>query len=88
MTREPKPDLQSTSQEWIPDPEVINKQDDLYTRTWESDYRTLIFDNDQQKSSPCNPHEASVEMTTPMPKRVAHQQHEKLPQISSPKQTD
>ena len=33
--RQPIPDVQATSHEWKPDPEVIIKHDDLYARAWE-----------------------------------------------------
>ena len=32
--RQPIPDVQTTAQEWKPDPEVIIKHDDLYARAW------------------------------------------------------
>ena len=47
--RQPIPDVQTTSQEWKPDPEVIIKHDDLYARAWESEYITPIFDNGQHE---------------------------------------
>ena len=47
--RQPIPDVQTTSQEWKPDLEVIIKHDDLYSRAWESGYETPIFDNGQHE---------------------------------------
>ena len=47
--RQRKADIQTTSQEWKPDSEVIINYDDLYVRAWESEYETLIFDNDQHE---------------------------------------
>ena len=44
--RQPLPDVQTTSHEQKPDPEVVIKHDNLYARAWESDYETPIFDND------------------------------------------
>ena len=44
--RQPKPDIQITPREWKPDQEVIIKQDDLYTRAWETEYEKPIFDSD------------------------------------------
>ena len=34
--KQPIPDVQTTSQKWKPDPEVIIKHNDLYARAWES----------------------------------------------------
>ena len=47
--RQPKPDVQTTSHEWKPDPEVIIKHADLYARAWESEYKRPIFDNGQHE---------------------------------------
>ena len=44
-----KPDVQNTSQEWQPDPEVIMQKDVLDGRAWESEYQTPIFGNDQDE---------------------------------------
>ena len=46
---QPIPDVQSTSQEWKPDPEVTIKHDDLYARAWECEYQTLNFDSDRDE---------------------------------------
>ena len=40
---QPIPDVQTTSHEWKPEPEVIIRHDDLYTRTWESEYETPLL---------------------------------------------
>ena len=42
--KQPIPDVQTTSQEWKPDPDVIIKYDDLYARAWKSEYELPIFD--------------------------------------------
>ena len=44
---QPIPEVQTTSQEWKPDPEVIIKHDDLYARAWESENDKPIFENGQ-----------------------------------------
>ena len=46
---QPIPDVQTTSQEWKLDPEVIIKRDDLYAKARESEYETPIFDNGRHK---------------------------------------
>ena len=43
------PDIQITTREWKPDPEVIIKHDDLYARAWEWEYEKLIFESDYKK---------------------------------------
>ena len=43
--RQPIPDVQTTPSEWQPDPEVINKHDDLYARAWECENDKPIFDS-------------------------------------------
>ena len=55
-------DVQTTSHEWKPDPEVIIKHDDddLYARAWESEYETPIFDNSQHEPDNDNSPEISV----------------------------
>ena len=47
--RQPIPDVQTTSHDWKPDPEVIIKHDDLYARAWEFEYETPNFDNGQHE---------------------------------------
>ena len=49
MPRHSLPDVQTTSQEWKPDPDVITKIDDLYTTAFESDPDKTFFDNDQDE---------------------------------------
>ena len=44
--RQPIPDIPITLREWQPDPEVINKHDDLYASAWECEYDKPIFDCD------------------------------------------
>ena len=43
--KKPIPDVETTSQDWKPDPEVIIKHDDLYAKAWESEHKTPMFDN-------------------------------------------
>ena len=43
------PDVQTTSQEWKPGPEVIKKHDDLHARARESEYEEPLFDNGQHE---------------------------------------
>ena len=49
MPRQPIPDVQTTSQEWKPDPEVTKMHDDLYARAWESENEIPIFHNGQHE---------------------------------------
>ena len=63
--RQPIPDVQTTSHEWKPDPEVIIKHDDLYARVWESEYETPIFDNDQHEPDRDNSPEVTVRHDLP-----------------------
>ena len=44
--RQPIPDIPITLPEWQPDPEVINKHDDLYARAWECEFDQPIFHSD------------------------------------------
>ena len=44
--RQPIPDIPVTPREWQPDPEIINKHDDLYARAWECEYDKPLFDSD------------------------------------------
>ena len=43
--RQPIPDIQITTREWKPDPEVIIKNDDLYARAWECEYEKPTLDS-------------------------------------------
>ena len=63
--RQPIPDVQTTSHEWKPDPEVIIKHDDLYARAWESEYETPIFDNGQHEPDRDNSPEVTVRHDLP-----------------------
>ena len=64
--RQPIPDVQTTSQEWKPHPEVIIKHDDqYYTRAWESQYETPIFDNGQHEPENDNSPEITVRHDLP-----------------------
>ena len=44
--RQPIPDIAITPREWQPDPEVVNKHDDIYARAWECEYDEPIFESD------------------------------------------
>ena len=57
------PDAQTTSQEWKLDPEVIIKHDDLYTRAWECENGTPIFNNDRDEPDKRNSPELTRENT-------------------------
>ena len=63
--RRPKPDVQTTSQEWKPDSQVIIKHDDLYTRAWESEYETLTFVTGQHEPNKDNSPEIKVRHDLP-----------------------
>ena len=60
-----QPDVQTTSQEWKPDPEVILKHFDLYARAWESEYETPIFYNGQHEPDKYNSLKISVRHDLP-----------------------
>ena len=61
FTRQPTPNVQTTSQERKPDPEVVTKRDDLYARAWEFESEKPIFDDDQNELSPPIPRKVVVE---------------------------
>ena len=63
--RQPIPDVQTTSHECKPDPEVIKKHDDFYARAWESEYETPIFDNGQHESVSDNSPDVTVRHDLP-----------------------
>ena len=44
-SRQPIPDTRITPREWQPDPEVVNKHDELCARAWECGYDEPIFDS-------------------------------------------
>ena len=58
--RQPIPDTPITPCEWQPDPEVINKHDDLYAGAWECEYDKPIFDSDRDNLVPPNSPEVTV----------------------------
>ena len=58
--RQPIPNTPVTPREWQPDPEVINKHDDLYARAWECEYDKPMFDSDRDNMVIPNPPEVSV----------------------------
>ena len=60
MPRQPITDAHITSQKRKIDPEVIIKHDDLYARAWESEYETLIFDNDRHEPGSDNSPEITL----------------------------
>ena len=79
--RQPIPDVQTTSNEWKPDPEVIIKHDDLYARALESEYETLIFDNNQHEPDIGNSPEVTVRHDPPNDKHLPFQEpHWRTPQ--------
>ena len=86
--RQPKPDVETTSQEWKPDPEIIIKHDDLYPRAWEPDYETPIFDNGQHEPNSDNSpeitmrHDLPYDETCTIPGTI----QEDSPEISPPPQ--
>ena len=63
-SRKPIPDVQATSREQKPDPEVIIKHDDLYARAWESEYETPN-DNSQHEPDNMNTPEITVRHDLP-----------------------
>ena len=63
--RQPIPDVQTTSNEWKPDPEVIIKHDDLYARAWEAKCETPIFDNGHHEPDSDNSLQISVRHDLP-----------------------
>ena len=65
LPRQPTPDVQTTSQEWKPDPEVIIKLDDLCARAWEPEYETHIFDNGQREPHNGNSTEITLRYDLP-----------------------
>ena len=81
--REPIPDVQTSSQDWKLDPELIIEHHDLYSRSGDSEFGKLTFDNDQNEQNPPNPREVTVESdATRIEKVVVHkEQHKKVPQI-------
>ena len=58
--KQPIPDVQTKSNEWKPDPEVILKHEDLYGRACESEHETPIFDNGQHEPDSRNSPEVTV----------------------------
>ena len=63
--RQPIPDVQTTSQEWRRDTEVIIKRDDLYARAWESEYETPTFNNGQREPDNDNSPEITLRHDLP-----------------------
>ena len=63
--RQPIPDVQTTSQKWNPDTELIIKHDDLYVRAWESEHETPIFDRGEHKPDSDNSTEITVRHDLP-----------------------
>ena len=58
--RQPIPDVETTSQEWKHDSEVIRKHDDLWARALESEYETPIFDKGQHEPDNKNSPQVTV----------------------------
>ena len=59
--RQPPADIRTTPQEYIPDPDVSLKHDDLYARAWECDYEQPIFDAENGNETPPNSAEFPVQ---------------------------
>ena len=59
--RQTIPDIPVTPRGWQPDPEVIIKLDDLYTRAWECEYEKPIFDNNRDNMVVPNSPEVTVQ---------------------------
>ena len=59
--KKPILNLQTLSETWKLDPEVIIKRDDLYARARVSNFGKPIFDNIQDDTSPLNPRKVTVE---------------------------
>ena len=47
----PMTDMQTSSQDWELEPEVIINYDVLYGGEWESEFNKITFDNDEDESS-------------------------------------
>ena len=60
IPRQPIPDIQITPRRWQADPEVIIKQDDLYARAWECEYKKPNFDSDYNLLVTPNPPEFTI----------------------------
>ena len=58
--RQTSPDVQTTSQQWEPDPEAIIKHDDLYAKAWEFELETPISHKDRDE--PDNHHPPAIAM--------------------------
>ena len=58
--RQPIPDIPVTAREWLPDPEVNIKHDDLYAVAWEYEYDKPIFDSDRDDLVSPNSPEVTV----------------------------
>ena len=59
------PDVQTTSQDWKLDPEIIIEHDDLYARAWESENETPNFDNGKHEPDSDNSPEITVRYDLP-----------------------
>ena len=61
--RTPLRDIQSLPKEWRPDPDVHITNEDLYARTWQTDFGTPIFDDDKENLIPQHEREVIVDQT-------------------------
>ena len=62
---QPIPDVQTTSQKWNPDPELIIKHDDLYATVWETEYETPTLDKREHEPDSDNSPEITVRHDLP-----------------------
>ena len=78
-------DVQTTSHECKPNPEVIIENDGLYARAWESECETPISDNGQHKPHSANSleinvkHDLPIDETSNLPGNVQEDSPEILP---------
>ena len=86
--RQPIPDVETTSEEWKPDPEIMVKHNDLYARARESEYETPIFDNGQHDPDNDNAPEITVrhDIETDETSNIPGTIHDGLPEFFT--QTD
>ena len=61
--RTPLQDIQSFPKDWRPDPDILITNEDLYARSWETDFGTPIFDADKENPTPQHEPEVIVDQT-------------------------
>ena len=72
--QQPVPDVQITSRESKPDPEMGVKHDDLYAGACDCDYETPVFDADYDNAAPPNLNENAWELFYLPKKYGTHQE--------------